>query len=233
MRKFDRSLHISDEELNIIKTKIRELKPLIPEIEVSYRIVPVEETNCKFNGEYCLLIYSQEKENYLINAGYLLEQMDLFLASMNIGVCWYGLGKPEDKTFENKKFVIMLHFGKSKDDDFRKDIEHIDRKPIEKIWEGDIALDVAKVVRYAPSACNSQPWIVKGCQNILDMYQDKSINSPLSLVLMKYFNLIDLGIFMLILEVTLEHQGYKYVRDLILKADKNSPNHIASYTIDR
>ena len=73
-------------ELDEIKEKLNHLKPLIEDIGITYKIVKREETNCKWNGEYCLLVYSKEKENYLLNVGYMIEQLDLYMASLNIGV---------------------------------------------------------------------------------------------------------------------------------------------------
>lgn len=86
-------------------------------IVVKYRIVPREETTCK-RGEYCLLIYSEEKENFLLNIGYMVEQLDLYLANKDIGVCWYGMGKTQESDYGNLKFVIMLALGKGQLGDF-------------------------------------------------------------------------------------------------------------------
>lgn len=36
----------------------------------------------------CLLFYSESKEGYLQNIGYLGEQIDLYLTSKNIGALW-------------------------------------------------------------------------------------------------------------------------------------------------
>jgi len=233
VRRFDRSLHISNEELDDIKLKISNLKPLVNDIEIAYKIVKVEDTNCKWNGEYCILVYSQEKENYLLNIGYMFEQLDLYLASLNIGACWYGWGKTSEKIYDNKKFVIMINFGKSKVEDFRENIEKTNRKEINEMWEGNTALEVASVARYAPSACNSQPWIVKSHDNTIDLYQNTNITSILSKALIRYFNIIDLGIFMLILELSLNHFEYDIKRELMSQETKISPNQIASYTIKK
>jgi len=106
-RRFNDTLKLSNEELHDIEEKIKCLISLVDNIEVKYRIVPRAETTCK-RGEYCLLIYSQEKANYLLNLGYMFEQLDLYLASKDIGVCWYGMGKTQEAEYENLKFVIMM-----------------------------------------------------------------------------------------------------------------------------
>jgi hypothetical protein len=110
-RKFNNTLKLSAEELKDIDEKINNLTFLVDNIEVKYLLVPRTETTCK-RGEYCLLIYSEEKENYLLNIGYMCEQVDLYLASKDIGVCWYGMGKTEKPEYENLQFVIMMALGK-------------------------------------------------------------------------------------------------------------------------
>lgn len=51
------------------------------------KIVPAEKTTCKRGQQYCILLYSEKKENYLQNIGYLGEQLDLYLVSK----CGFGL----------------------------------------------------------------------------------------------------------------------------------------------
>lgn len=85
-RRFDDTLTFSEGELQDINQAIEKLNPLVDDIEVKYKVVPREKTTSK-RGEYCLLIYSEEKEYYLLNVGYMFEQLDLYLASKNIGVC--------------------------------------------------------------------------------------------------------------------------------------------------
>ena len=48
------------------------------------------------------------------NIGFLFQQMDLYLQTLGLGVCWLGMGKLNPKTtqqVEGMKFVIMLAFG--------------------------------------------------------------------------------------------------------------------------
>ena len=67
--------------------------PLYSDIKTSVKIVPECETTCKRGAQYCILFYSEKKGEYLRNIGYLGEQMDLYLASKNIGALWFGIGK--------------------------------------------------------------------------------------------------------------------------------------------
>ncbi|MBO7718897.1 MAG: nitroreductase, partial [Methanosphaera sp.] len=101
--------------------------------------------------------YSQKRENYSENIGFIFQQVDLYLQSNNIGSCWIGMAKPkEDMNDDNsQEYVISLAFGYS-DGDIYRDINRINRKRLDEISDKtDERLDV---VRVAPSAMNSQPW---------------------------------------------------------------------------
>ena len=55
--------------------------------------MPAGKTSCKRGEEYCILLYSEKKGDYLRNIGYIGEQLDLYLASLNIGACGLGSAK--------------------------------------------------------------------------------------------------------------------------------------------
>lgn len=86
------------------------------------------------------------------------------------------------------------------------------RKPLDEIWSGD-TLGVAEIVRFAPSACNTQPWMVENDGNSLTIFRYKKPGKrgimPADKV--SFYNRIDMGIFIFFLEKCLEHEGYSYV----------------------
>ena len=99
---------IIEEDVELIRKQYQELVPLYPEIKTAIRIVRTEETTCKRGQEYCILFYSEKKDGYLANIGYLGEQLDLWLVSRDIGTLWFGIGKVEEASFEGLDFVIMM-----------------------------------------------------------------------------------------------------------------------------
>ena len=103
---------ISAEELQDIEAAFQTCKPLAEDIRVDMKIVPAEKTSCKRGEEYCILLYSQQKAHFLQNIGYLGEQLDLYLASRNIGALWFGIGKTEEKSDNGLDFVIMIAIAK-------------------------------------------------------------------------------------------------------------------------
>ena len=231
---------LTSEELTEVKEYLQRLKPLCPEIKVEFEIVPCKDTNCKFNGEYCLLVYSEEANLWLANIGYMLEQWDLYLATLNIGVCWYGMGKVEETEKNGLKYGIMLCFGKCGEEDFRKDVAEFKRKETDEFWAiGDDDSDdlvfgeVGKIVRLAPSACNSQPWGVEQEGNTLKVYRVKGNTPVLSSVLFKHWNKVDIGIFLAFLEVALESEGYAFTKELHPDTDSKKSVLTATYTLNK
>ena len=230
-RRFDDTLTLSDEELQDINEKIKDLIPLTSDISIKYMIVPRKETTSK-RGEYCLLIYSEEKENFLLNIGYMFEQLDLYLASKNIGVCWYGMGKTEEKEYEDFKFVIMMAFGKGKPSEFRKDYTKCKRKETKEIWSGDSGLEmIADVVKYAPSACNTQPWRIVYEKKKLKIYRTTKIKSIMPKDRVPFYNSIDMGIFLYFLELALLHNNIPFQRTLCEEKKESELIPIAIYKL--
>ena len=224
---------LTKEELAQIKDYLTKIKPLCPELKVEYEIVPIEETNCKFNGEYCLLVYSEEGNLWLANVGYLLEQWDLYLATLNVGVCWYGMGKVDEAERNGLKYGIMLCFGKCGEEDFRKEASEFNRKKAEEIWSGATNAKLPEIARLAPSAVNSQPWKVVEDGNTLNVYRVKGNTPVLSGVLFNHWNKVDIGIFLAFLDVALESEGYAFTRELHPDTDSKKSVLTATYTLSK
>lgn len=230
---FKNTLIISEEELAQIETAFLECKPLIPEIKVGMKIVPAAATTCKRGQEYCILLYSEKKEGYLPNIGYLGQQLDLILASMNIGALWFGIGKTDVRSDGELDFVIMIAIAKMEETKFRKNMFKSKRKPIEEIWFGEYYLEAANIARFAPSACNTQPWIVESNEQELRVFRYKKPGKrgimPADKV--SFYNRIDIGIFLLILEVCLKHGGIVFERTLFEDKKEEEKNLVAIYAI--
>ena len=109
---FNENNHLTDEELENIYKVFKTFIPLIKDIKVEIKIVQNNLTTCKRGQEYCILFYSEVKDEYLRNIGYIGEQIDLYLASRNIGALWFGIGKPKDMQKNCLDFVIMISIAK-------------------------------------------------------------------------------------------------------------------------
>lgn len=226
----------TEDDIQKISDFIRGVTPLFSDIKTKIVIVPEKETTCHRGADYCILFYSETKGEYLRNIGYIGQQIDLFLASMNIGSLWFGIGKPKITKYENLEYVIMIAFKRMSETSFRKDMYKAKRKPLEEIWFGD-NLDIANIVRFSPSACNTQPWFVKNKDNELFIYRYKKVGKrgimPIDKVM--YYNKIDIGIFLLMLEVCLKEKAISYQRQLLSDTSDNEIERslIATYKLER
>ena len=225
---------LSEPELFEIEKAFYGFEPLVGNTQVGIKIVARNETSCP-RGEYCLLLFSENKGNSLQNIGYIGEQLDLWLASRNIGVCWYGLGKTDQTQHNGLEFVMMMAIEKVDESEFRKDMFKSKRKPLEEIWIGNDYLNIANLVRFAPSSCNTQPWIVECSANKLLVYRYKKPGKrgmmPVNRV--TFSNRIDMGIFILFLDVCLAHENYRFEKTLFADCGdaEDEKTLFAAYTI--
>ena len=211
---------ITKDELKEIEEVFTKLKPLVDDIKV--KMVITKDAACHRGQEYCILFYSETKENYLQNIGYLGEQLDLYLVSKNIGTLWFGIGKVKEKQIDGLDFVIMMAIAKvDSEDKFRKDMYKSKRKDVSEIWNDGYYLNIADIVRFTPSACNSQPWKVESSDGELKVFryhkEGKRGIMPKNAVM--YYNQIDMGIFLCFLELCLEHNDLSYERELFVEED--------------
>lgn len=216
----------TEDDLNKIKQFIEGVTPLFDDIKTEIVIVPEKETTCHRGADYCILFYSEPKGEYLRNIGYIGEQIDLFLSSIDIGALWYGIGKPKAVKYDGLDYVIMIAFKRMPKDKFRKDMFKAKRKPVEEMWKGDDVEGIANIVRFSPSACNTQPWLVmhRGYDNCLIVFRHKKAGKrgimPVNKVM--YYNKIDIGIFLFILEVCLKEKAFSFERKLYSDTDNSN-----------
>lgn len=209
---------ISQTELDEIYAEFNKFESLYPNIKTDIKIVPAKSVNFKRDAEYCILIYSEKKDNYLMNVGYIGEQLDLYLVSKNIGSLWFGIAKPDEAYYNGLSFVIMIAIHKVNDNNlFRKDMFKAKRKPLEEIWDGD-TLGIADISRFSPSACNTQPWFVKNNDNVLTVFRYKKAGKRgiMPQALVSYYNRIDIGIYLCVLEICMAEKNIKYTRKLFI-----------------
>lgn len=162
---------VTDEVLKTMKQL--DMTPLSPEIKVHWEIVPREQVKClcPWTTPQLITIYSEKKDGYLENVGFLFQQMDLYLQSLGLGVCWLGMGRLDSQSarkIDGMEFVIMLAFGYPKGNAQRANIGEFKRKALAEIADReDPRLEPA---RLAPSSVNSQPWYFTHEDDVIHVY---------------------------------------------------------------
>ena len=151
-----------------IENFFNQLSPLYPDISTRLVIRNNEKGGLSVKGMLkvdapCYLVfYSEEKEGYLRNAGWLLEQMVLYMTGKGLGTCYLGDTQIGGEDPDGLKQVIVVAFGYPKSLLYR-DPATAKRLSLKELCvykeePGENVKNILKAVRLAPSALNSQPW---------------------------------------------------------------------------
>ena len=155
-----------------------------------------------------ICLYSEKKPGYLMNAGFVLQQIDLYLSANEIGICWLGLAKPAKQFTEPKgdmEFIILLAFGSTDELIHRMDTSVFNRRSISEISQIAGMEELLEAVRLAPSASNSQPWFFTG--NMEEIHVSREKPNFLKAPVYERLNQIDIGIALCHLWLSIEHSG--------------------------
>ena len=215
-------------ELAEIEDFSKTLVPLDNKIRTAMQIVPGDAVRFYFPWKAPQLIafFSENKPGYLENAGFLLQQMDLWLQSRGLGVCWLGLGKLKNqvKAPEGMEFVILLAFGTPKEV-LSREKRKFNRKTMAEI--SDREDKKLECVRVAPSSTNSQPWYFTHEGETIHAFRSEA--GLLRHAMLGTMNRIDMGIVLAHLYVANEERfcffkaentaqipGYGYIGSFVL-----------------
>ncbi|MDR2203965.1 MAG: nitroreductase [Nitrososphaerota archaeon] len=174
-RKSIRKYHstcIDEQTLNNIQNFFLNVKPLYPDIKVNFDIVGKEHLKFTFSlkSPHYIVAYSENKPGYLVNVGFMLQQVDLYLSSIGLGGCWFGMAQPAEKSVNGLEFVIAFAFGNPAESLYRESVD-FKRKSLDKI--SDVADSRLEVVRLAPSAMNMQNYYFVTEDNTMHVYCKK------------------------------------------------------------
>lgn len=180
------------------------LPMLIEGIAVEFKLVSNIEAKQGFRGPfsikapYYLCISSEEKEDYLLNAGYLMQQLSLYIISKGLGTCFtYSYPGHGLKSTMKYKYVAAMAFGKASVPLYR-DSSEANRLPEKDVvvYKEDVNSDIKKLLtaaRLAPSALNNQPWRFVVYKNRIHIYARKNL---LLGKVVDNSKLVDMGIMM-------------------------------------
>ena len=176
---------LSPQLLDKVKAHYRELTGLFGGIETEISVLDNRRGQqrmlslCSVKAPYYLVFYSEEAPRYLMNMGYLMEQMVLYMCSLGIGTCFIGSNKIKKELQEKdgRKMVGIVAFGKSKGSHVRKQAEakrlSIDQLCIFKEVPRQWMRQLLESARLAPSAMNDQPWRFVVYDNRIHIFSKK------------------------------------------------------------
>ena len=204
---------LAQEELDGLLAFTGKAIPYQKEIKVEYKIITAEEKNEKLRGlfavkaPYYLMLFSEQKPEYLLNAGYLMEQIVLYLTTHGIGTCYQGMLKTEDDPFPGKRLVHVttVAFGMPAES-LSEGRSRRKRLPesamiVYKEEPGETVCEALRNALLAPSGMNVEPWrvVVYKNRDHLFCHRGKLFRDVLS-----DMQLLDMGSFMATLKLAAE-----------------------------
>lgn len=179
------------------------MRPLFPDIRTDLRLLGPDDVKGMFKvtAPHYLAIYSEKKQGFEANAGFLLQQADLFLSSIGLGSCWQGGPKPLRgmRQHSGLDFVIMLAFGRPAEPAHRER-NAFKRRALPEISSVTDEPEVMEAARLAPSGMNNQSWYFTGGDGIIHAYAVRSAVTG-------GMNRINVGIALAHIWLAAEHEG--------------------------
>ncbi|MDT8718406.1 nitroreductase [Clostridium sp. 19966] len=208
VRKYEQA-PLSEDVMEEIKQELAALKPLYEGIKTELKIVDGSEIKglLAAKAPHYIVAFSEAKEGYMTNMGFMLQQMNLYFSAKGIGSCWLGGGKPTKNLVEASKLepVIVLSFGKPQEELHRKSSSDFKRKALEEITSIKEMNNIFEAVRLAPSAVNSQPWYFTGDGALIHAYCVKP--KLITGFMLGNMNKLDMGIALYHLYLAAEKEG--------------------------
>ena len=150
----------------------------------------------KVEAPYYLIVYCEDKPAAYRNAGYVAEQLVLYMTEKEIGTCYLGSGKIGQKEKNGLKQFLIIAFGRAEGTLYR-DMEEARRQPMANLCTykdepGEYLKKILKAARMAPSSINNQPWrFIVYSDRVYVFMKKEAIPQPKLLNNMRHF---DMGI---------------------------------------
>jgi Putative TM nitroreductase len=200
---------LEEDTLKEIRDHLQILEPLRKDIKIDFKILPPDIVNKRVQrpAPHYIAVFSEVKEGYLSNVGFMLQQMDLLFSANGLGSCWQGIRTLNKKGLASSrlKFVILMAFGKPQVPLHRTNTSQFKRKSLQEISDVKGADDLLETVRLAPSVRNAQEWFFTGDEHLIHAYYRKPTFIPGLLI--KKYPPMDVGISLYHLKLGAEHFG--------------------------
>lgn len=176
------------ERLEEIRRAIGGFEPLYPQVPLEYRFVTETKGLFKVEAPHYLIVSGRGQQGEPENAGFIGQQLVLWLDLQGIGSVW--LGKAMDvQGNPGGKDLITLAFG-GPEGALHRDPSKFIRKPIPEITNAPEDPCI-QAVHLAPSGMNLQPWYLEKTEDKVLLYE-QILRPPVSLAYKK--TAVDLGI---------------------------------------
>lgn len=159
---------IPEELLNKIQSFAKKAAALNDQIRVETQIIDCTQKKPELKGlwkveaPYYLLFYSEPLKGCERNAGFILEQVILYMVTKGIGSCYLGGSRMGVPLMDGMRRMIVVAFGYP-EGKLCRESPMAKRLPLSELCvfkeeAGEQMKTVLKAARLAPSAMNTQPW---------------------------------------------------------------------------
>lgn len=210
IRKYDMT-SLPQEKLEQLQNFCKNVKRLEQGIKTEFSIESDSDAKGLFaiKAPHYISIYSELKEESMLNVGFIMQQIDLYCSASGLGSCWLGVAKPKNipKKKDGLEHIITLSFGTPSEPLYRTGPEQFKRSSLSEITSIPDSEALLEPVRLAPSAVNSQPWFFSG--NFKEIIVSRKKLNIIKAQIYGRFNKIDTGISLCHLWLSAENLGYK------------------------
>ncbi|NLL04003.1 MAG: hypothetical protein GX269_06875 [Clostridiales bacterium] len=192
---------LSSAELEEVKEAIKGFEPLFPDVTLNYRFVTSTKGMFNVKAPHYLVISGKGEEGEQENAGFVGQQLMLWLNARGLGGVWLGASKDAG---ENRKpsDIVVLAFGKVQGSPNRE-LSQFKRKKISEITN-DTEDKGVNAIRIAPSGMNFQPWYFEKKADKILVYR-QILKPPMSIIYK--LTRVDIGIALCHYAVASKHYG--------------------------
>jgi nitroreductase len=185
-RKYDMQ-PLEESVLNEIEEAVKGFKPLYPELKFEHRYAKKAKGQYFVKAPHYLVISGQGLDGEMEAAGFLYQQLVLWLDARGIGSVWLGSTKDAEAE-DTSRDIIVLAFGNTLEDVHRRERGEFKRKNIEEITNAPDDVQV-QAAHFAPSGINLQPWYFEKEEDEVFLYEQK-LNAAVALI----YKLADLDV---------------------------------------
>ncbi|MDX9916911.1 MAG: nitroreductase family protein [Gudongella sp.] len=188
-------------ELEEVVEAIKSFEPLFPNIPLNYRFATEIKGMFHVKAPHYLVISGNGEEGEQENAGFIGQQLMLWLNARGLGGVWLGASRDASENRESSD-IIVIAFGKVEGSPNRE-LSEFKRKDISEITNDPEDKGI-KAIHLAPSGINIQPWYFEKRDGKLLVYR-QILKPPMSLVYK--LTRVDMGIALCHYAVASTHYG--------------------------
>lgn len=164
------------------------ITPIMSNTKFEYKIIDNTKVENHLSGifsvkaPYYFVISSESKDDDLLNAGYIMEQIALYLTIKGLGSCFVSAKKPrkEEVLGLHYEHIVMLAFGKTKDNKFLN-MKKLNRSSESNmcIYKEEVDNNMKLLIKAAlsvPSSYMNQTWKFVVYENRIHVFCNKDLS---------------------------------------------------------